>query len=295
MIKHSGKGAKIFDIVNTIILLILMLSCLYPLWYTFCLSISSKEAVDAGMITFFPIGVSLRSYKLIIRDAAFFHSIYVSVVRVVIGTVLNVGCMVLMAYPLSKTKQEYRPRNIMMWLLVFVMLFNGGTIPWYITVKSYGLIDSIWALVFSGSLSVFNIFLIISFFQQIPKELEEAAIMDGAGPWTILFKVVIPCSIPVLATVVLFVAVGHWNEYLQGLLFINSPENYPLQTYIKQITVKISSDVSYTTEQLMELTSNSNKAVDAAKVFVSIIPMMIVYPFIQKYFVTGITLGAVKG
>lgn len=183
----------------------------------------------------------------------------------------------------------------MMWLLVFVMLFNGGTIPWYITVKSYGLIDSIWALVFSGSLSVFNIFLIISFFQQIPKELEEAAIMDGAGPWTILFKVVIPCSIPVLATVVLFVAVGHWNEYLQGLLFINSPENYPLQTYIKQITVKISSDVSYTTEQLMELTSNSNKAVDAAKVFVSIIPMMIVYPFVQKYFVTGITLGAVKG
>lgn len=295
MNKHSGTGDKIFVVVNTAIMLLLLFSCLYPLWYTFCLSISSKEAVDAGAVTLYPIGISLRSYKLIMRDSAFFNAIWVSFLRVVVGTALNVVCMVLMSYPLAKTSQEYRPRNVLMWILVFVMLFNGGTIPWYITVKSYGLIDSIWALIFSGSLSAFNVFLIVSFFRQIPRELEEAAVMDGAGPWTILLKVVVPCSVPVLATVVLFVAVGYWNEYLQGLLFINSPNNYPLQTYIKQITVKISADVSYTTEQLMELTSNSNKAVDAAKVFVSIIPMLIVYPFVQKYFVTGITLGAVKG
>ena len=119
--------------------------------------------------------------------------------------------------------------------------------------------------------------------------------MDGAGPWTVLFKVIIPISKPVLATVLLFVSVGYWNEYLQGLLFINSPANYPLQTYIKQIVVKISADISYTTEQLQELTKNSNQALDAAKVFISMVPMLIFYPFIQKYFVTGITLGAVKG
>lgn len=295
MIKHSGIGNKIFTIVNTLILAILMFSCLYPLWYTFCLSISSKEAVDAGQVILHPIGISLRSYKVIMQDSAFFNAIWVSIQRVIIGTLLNMVCMILMSYPLSKTSQEYRLRNVIMWMLLFVMLFNGGTIPWYITVKSYGLIDSIWALIFSGSLSVFNVFLIVNFFRQIPKELEEAAVMDGADPWTILLKVVVPCSVPVLATVALFVAVGYWNEYLQGLLFINSPDNYPLQTYIKQITVKISADVSYTTEQLIELTSNSNRAVDAAKVFVSIVPMLAVYPFVQKYFVTGITLGAVKG
>ena len=163
------------------------------------------------------------------------------------------------------------------------------------TVKYYGLIDSIWALILSGSLPVFNVILIISFFRQLPKDLEEAAVVDGAGPWRILWGIVVPCSVPVLATVVLFVSVGHWNEYLQGLLFMYTPEKYPLQTYIKQIVVKISPDVSYTTEQYQELLKNSNKALDAAKVFISMIPMLAVYPFIQRYFVTGITLGAVKG
>ena len=295
MVSSKTAGDRIFSVVNTIILLILTFSCLYPIIYTLSLSLSSKEAVDGGKVILWPIGFTLRSYKLIMQDDAFFHSVYVSVVRVVVGTTLNLFCMVLMSFPLSKTSQEYKPRNAIMWLLVFVMLFNGGTIPWYMTVRNYGLIDTIWALIFSGSISVFNIFLIVSFFRQIPQSLEEAAIVDGAGPWTVLFKVIIPISKPVLATVLLFVSVGYWNEYLQGLLFINSPANYPLQTYIKQIVVKISADISYTTEQLQELTKNSNQALDAAKVFISMIPMLIFYPFIQKYFVTGITLGAVKG
>lgn len=295
MVTYNTPGEKAFRICNTIILLLLTFSCLYPIIYTLSLSLSSKEAVDAGQVVLLPKGFTLRSYKLIMQDKAFFHSVYVSVMRVVIGTTLNMVCMILMAYPLSKTNREFGIRNILMWLLVFVMLFNGGTIPWYMTVRYYGLIDSFWSLVLSGSISAFNVFLIVSFFRQLPKELEEAALVDGAGPWITLIRVIVPCSKPVLATVLLFVAVGYWNEYLQGLLFINSPTNYPLQTYIKQIVVKISADVSYTTEQLAEMTKNSNQALDAAKVFISMVPMLVFYPFIQKYFVKGITLGSVKG
>ncbi len=295
MIKSKTIGSRIFTVVNTLILAILALSCLYPLWYTFCLSVSAKEAVDAGMVVMTPIGFNLSSYSMIMKDSEFFSSVWVSVQRVVLGTVISMVVMILIAYPLSKTNKEFKIRNVCMWVLIFTMLFSGGTIPWFMTVKYYGLIDSIWALILSGSLPVFNVILIISFFRQLPKDLEEAAVVDGAGPWRILWGIIVPCSVPVLATVVLFVSVGHWNEYLQGLLFMNTPEKYPLQTYIKQIVVKISPDVSYTTEQYQELLKNSNKALDAAKVFISMIPMLLVYPFIQRYFVTGITLGAVKG
>ena len=247
------------------------------------------------MVVMTPIGFNLSSYSMIMKDSEFFSSVWVSVQRVVLGTVISMVVMILIAYPLSKTNKEFKIRNVCMWVLIFTMLFSGGTIPWFMTVKYYGLIDSIWALILSGSLPVFNVILIISFFRQLPKDLEEAAVVDGAGPWRILWGIIVPCSVPVLATVVLFVSVGHWNEYLQGLLFMNTPEKYPLQTYIKQIVVKISPDVSYTTEQYQELLKNSNKALDAAKVFISMIPMLLVYPFIQRYFVTGITLGAVKG
>lgn len=295
MIKNKSIGSRVFTVINSAVLCLLALSCLYPLWYTFCISISAKEAVDAGEVLLLPIGINFSAYKLIMKDAAFFGSVLVSVKRVVMGTLLSMTCMIIMSYPLSKTVRQFKARNICMWFLVFVMLFSGGTIPWYMTVRYYGLIDSIWALIFSGSLPVFDIFLIVSFFRQLPPDLEEAAIMDGAGPWRILWQIFVPCSVPVLATVCLFVSVGYWNEYFQGLLFINTPENYPLQTYIKQIVVKISADISYTTEQYQELSQNSNRALDAAKVFISMIPMLAVYPFIQKYFVTGITLGAVKG
>lgn len=295
MIRSKSIGSNVFTFLNTLLMVILAISCLYPLWYTFCMSVSAKEAVDAGKVILAPVGFNFSSYKLIIDDKSFFSSVWISVQRVVLGTVISMVVMIMTAYPLSKTTREFKARNVCMWILVFTMLFSGGTIPWFMTVKYYGLIDSIWALVLSGSLPVFNVILIINFFRQLPRDLEEAAVVDGAGPWRILWQIVVPCSIPVLATVVLFVSVGYWNEYLQGLLFMNTPDKYPLQTYIKQMVVKISPDVSYTTEQYQELLKNSNTSLDAAKVFISMIPMLIVYPFIQRYFVTGITLGAVKG
>ena len=235
-----------------------------------------------------------QAYDFVMGDDAFWKAFLVSVQRVVYGTVFTMVVIIMMAYPLSKNKREYKPRNAFMWLLIFCMLFNGGTIPWFITVKNYGMLDTMAALVLAGSVPVFNVILLMNFFRNLPSDLEEAAAIDGAGPWRILWQIVVPCSVPVIATVVLFTSVGYWNEFFQGLVLMQKAENYPLQTYIKQIVVQIPVGVTLTAEQYQQLNQNSNKALEAAKVFIAMVPMLVIYPFLQKYFVNGITLGAVK-
>jgi multiple sugar transport system permease protein/putative aldouronate transport system permease protein len=272
---------------------IFAVSCIYPIWYSFCLSISSKTAANSGQVNLYPVGFSLRSYKEIMGDLKFLNSFWISVQRSVLGTAVSLLVMILMGYPLSKSKREFTPRNALMWMVRFCMVFNGGAIPWYITMVNYGLIDSIWGLVLCGGLPVFNLILIMNFFRNLPKDLEEAAVVDGAGPWRILFGIVVPCSVPVLATIVLFTSVGYWNEFFQGLVLSSSEHNYPLQTYIKQMVVNVQSS-SITAEQAKLMSELSNKSLDAAKVFIAMIPMLVVYPFLQKYFVSGIMLGAVK-
>ena len=294
MIEGKSVGQKIFKVVDVIILALLAFSCLYPLWYTFCVSVSSKAAAEGGLVTYYPIGFNWKSYGLIMGDHAFWNSFLISVERVILGTIITMVVIIMMAYPLSKSKREWKPRNVLMWVLVFCMLFNGGTIPWFITVKNYGLIDTMAALIFAGSVPVFNVLLIMNFFRNIPRDLEEAAEIDGAGAWRTLWQIVVPISKPVIATIVLFVSVGYWNEYFQGLVLMNKESNYPLQTYIRQITVQIPVGVTLTAEQYVTLAANSNKSLEAAKVFISMVPMLIVYPWLQKYFVTGITIGAVK-
>ncbi|MDL2233647.1 carbohydrate ABC transporter permease [Ruminococcaceae bacterium OttesenSCG-928-L11] len=294
MVRSKTLGSRIFNVCNYIVMGILALSCLYPLWYAFCLSVSSKTAANSGLVTVVPVGFNFSSYQEIMKDWRFFNSFGISVQRTLLGTVVTLFALVLLAYPLSKTKREYSLRGIVMWVVIFCMVFNGGTIPWYIVmVKYYNLMDSIWGLVLSGGLPVFNLILIVNFFRSLPRDLEEAAVIDGATEWGILFRIVIPCSIPVLATIVLFTSVGHWNEFFQGLVLTSGEAHYPLQTYIKQMVVNIQT-TNLTTDQLQKLDQLSNKSLDAAKVFIAMIPMLVVYPFLQKYFVNGIMLGAVK-
>lgn len=293
MVQSKTVSRRIFTVCNYGLMGILAFSCLYPIWYALCLSLSTKSAANAGMVTLWPIGFNLTSYREIMADSKFFNSFWISVKRTVLGTVVSLLVMILMAYPLSKTKQEYQPRNIVMWAVLFCMVFSGGTIPWYLTMLRYGLIDSIWGLVLSGGLPIFNLILVMNFFRNIPKDMEEAATIDGAGPWKILFQIIVPISVPVLATIVLFVSVGHWNEFFQGLVLTTGDAHYPLQTYIKQMVVNIPTG-DMTREQMERMDKLSNKSLDAAKVFIAMMPMLVVYPFLQKYFVTGIMLGAVK-
>lgn len=198
-----------------------------------------------------------------------------------------------MAYPLSKTSKQLPHRNVYMWILIFCMLFNGGTIPWYLTVRSYGLIDNIWGLVLSGSLPIFNVILVINFFKNIPSALEEAAYIDGAGPWRTFIQIFIPLSGPVIATITLFTIVGHWNEFFQGLVLNTKQSNYPLQTYIQQLVVNLDFN-TMDVEQIKLASQLNNKSLNAAKIFIAMIPVLAIYPFLQKYFITGITLGSVK-
>ncbi len=295
MVKNKSLSSKIFDIVLIVILCSIALTCILPLWYTLSVSLSSKSAAAAGIITLWPVDFNLTSYQQLLGDTQFFKSFWISIQRVVLGAGLNFIIVPLMAYPLSKTVKDFRGRNVIMWTVIFTMLFNGGLIPLYLTIQELNLMNSVWALVLVGGAQtiVFNIILTINFFRNLPKSLEEAALVDGAGPWYILFKLFIPLSIPVLATVTLFSIVYHWNEFLYGLIFMTREEFYPLQTYIQQLVVSI--DPSQMTEdQYKRMSEMSNRTLDAAKIFIAMIPVLVVYPFLQRYFIHGITLGSVK-
>lgn len=294
MIENKTIGSKIFDICNVIILIIITLACLIPLWYILMVSLSSKEAVNAGQVTFWPVGFNLLSYQKILGEVTFLKSFLVSIQRVIFGGLIGVGCTLMTAYPLSRTERQFPRRNIFMWSLIFCMLFNGGTIPWYMTMRNYHLIDNIWGLVLAGSLPVFNVIMAMNFFRNLPAELEEAAYVDGAGPWVSFIKVNIPLAKPMIATIALLTIVSHWNDFFQGLVLNTKQSNYPLQTYIQQMVV--SQDYStMSVEQIKKIIQLNNQSLDAAKIFIAMIPILIIYPFLQKYFVKGITLGSVKG
>lgn len=294
MIENKSIGSKIFDLCNVIILIVITLACVVPLWYILMVSVSSKEAVNAGQVAFWPVGFNLLSYQKILGEVAFLKSFWISIQRVVLGGIFGVGCTLLVAYPLSKTNRQFPKRNIFMWILIFCMLFNGGTIPWYMTMRNYHLIDNIWGLVLSGSLPVFNVIMAMNFFRNLPSELEEAAYVDGAGPWTSFIKVNIPLAKPMIATITLLTIVGHWNDFFQGLVLNTKQSNYPLQTYIQQMVVTQNYS-TMTVEQIEEMVQLNNQSLDAAKIFIAMVPILIIYPFLQKYFVKGITLGSVKG
>jgi putative aldouronate transport system permease protein len=185
-------------------------------------------------------------------------------------------------------------RDFFVWFFLITVLFSGGMIPYYMVIRQTGLIDSFWALIIPGALSVFNVILLVNFFRNIPKELEEAAEMDGASHWDILFRILLPLSLPILATLTLFVAVGHWNSWFDGLLLMNSPDKYPLQSYLQ--TVIINPDPRMLSERdLALLQIISNRTTRAAQIFIAMIPILLVYPFLQRYFITGLKVGSIKG
>ena len=294
MIENKSIGSKVFDVVNVVILILITLVCILPVWYVLCVSLSSREAVSAGKVALWPVGFNLLSYKKVLGEGNFFTSFLVSIKRVVLGTGASMVCILLAAYPLSRTKKQFPKRGIFMWIFVFCMLFNGGTVPWYITMKNYGLMDSIWGLVFGMGLQVFNVILAVNFFKNLPVELEEACFIDGGGPWRNLISIYIPLAKPMVATISLFTIVQYWNEFFQGMVLSTKQSSYPLQTYIQQMVVTLDYS-SMNVEQIAQAMKLNNQSLDAAKIFIAMIPVLIIYPFLQKYFVSGITLGSVKG
>lgn len=297
MNKDQSLGARAFDIINLIFLLTLTLLCLLPIWYTLMLALSDRESVQAGIVSVYPVGFNLLSFETILKDDKFYTALWVSAKRVVLGSAVTMLVLVLAAFPLSRTAKQFPGRNMLVWVFIFCLLFNGGLIPWFITMKNYHLMDDIWGLVLSGGVPIFNMILIMNFIKNLPEELEDAARIDGAGPWRFLSQVLVPLLKPVMATVLLFTLVGHWNEFFQGLILSSRTESYPLQTYIQQLVVSASAQnlATLSVEQLEKVSKLNNDSLNAAKIFLAMIPVLLIYPFLQRYFVKGITLGSVKG
>ncbi|UVI31707.1 carbohydrate ABC transporter permease [Paenibacillus spongiae] len=293
MVTNRSFSSRLSNAVIVAILTCISLLCIAPLWYTISVSFSDKAAVAAGLVTWRPVEFTLSAYQHLLSDKSFFRAFGISVERVLLGGLINFVLTVMMAYPLSRETKQFKVRNLYMWFIVFTMLFSGGLIPWFMTIKSYGLLNSIWALVLPGAVPVFSVILLVNFFRSIPKDLDEAAVMDGAGPWYMLLRIYLPVSLPALATITLFSIVGHWNSFFDGLILMTKSELYPLQTYIQQLIVQVNT-AGMTSEEMKMVAQLSNKTLDAAKVVISMIPVLIIYPFLQKYFIHGIMLGSVK-
>lgn len=288
------KKIKISDIVIYIIVIALGLACLLPLLNMVAISFSNSAAATAGRVGIIPVDFTLSSYEKLLKDAQYWRSLVVSFERTIIGTTINILLVITMAYPLSKSTREFYSQKKYMGVVLFAMLFNGGMIPTYLVVNNLGLCDSLWSLILPSAVGVGNVILLMNFFRSVPKELEEAAEIDGANPFQVLKNVFIPISKPCIATIILFCAVGHWNDYFSGILYISKMENYPLQSYIQSVSASL--DISRVTDpkKIQEYLTISEKTLNAAKIVVSTVPLMIVYPFVTKYFKDGIVVGAVK-
>ncbi len=291
---NSSPGRKVFVALNYTFLALLSFLCLFPIIHVLAISLSSSGAAAAGLVNLWPVDYTIGSYKYALSKPEFLQSFVVTIKRVILGTSINMLLTILIAYPLSKESSVFRWRTFYVWFFVLTILFHGGLIPWYLTIRATGLIDTIWALILPAAVPVFNVILLLNFFRGLPKELEDAAFIDGAGHWTLLWKIFVPLSTPALATIALFTMVGHWNAWFDGLILMNSPKNYPLQSYLQ--TIVIQRDFSTLTEQdLMVLQEVSDRTFKAAQIFLAALPILMIYPFLQRYFVKGIVLGSVKG
>ena len=291
MLRYKTLENRIFDFVVTLLLVILGLLCFLPLLHVLALSFSSKNAAVAGRVGFWPVEFTLASYEYLLKDSRFFQAFLVSVQRVILGGGLNLICTVLMAYPLSLEKDEFPSRDRYMWFTIFCMLFGASLVPWYFVIKATGLLNSIWALVIPSAVPVYNVILLMNFFRNQPKAIKESAKIDGINQIQMMSLICVPLAKPAIATVTLFSIVGHWNNFFDGMLLINTPSRVPLQTYIQSLVINMSDTSKLSTEQLINMMSQ--RTFNSAKIVIATVPILIIYPFMQKYFVTGITLGSV--
>ena len=288
-----SRGEKAFGVINAAILTLFGSLMLFPFLNLAAKSLSGTTAIITGRVLFWPVDFQTNTYQYVLRQSQFWNSFWVSVQVTVLGTLgaMIVNCLT--AYPLSKTWLYKRKAFIL--FFVFCMLFSGGMVPTYFLIRSLGMINTIWALIVPGVLSVYNMILLKNFFEEIPEAIEESAQLDGAGSLRTLVSIVLPMSLPAIATIGLFYAVGYWDNYMSGILYITTPAKRPLQQYLYQLvteSLNIDAALDADTQEQMALTS---EAIRSATIMLSCVPIMCVYPFLQKYFVAGLRVGSVKG
>lgn len=293
MVQDKSIGNKVFDTANVIVLGIFALVTVIPFLYVIAGSFATQhELLERGFILF-PTEFSLSAYKFIFSTSTLVRSLLVTIFITVVGTLINLIFTCLMAYPMARRDLDFRkPIQLM---VIFTMLFSGGMIPTFLVVKNLHMIDTYWALLLPGAISAFNLIIIRSFFQQLPDGLEESAKIDGASDPGILLKIVLPLSMPVLATFSLFYAVGHWNTFFSAVLYINDSTKWPIQVLLRQIVILSQGGSLGDTTAFEQDFVPPDQAVKMAVIVISTIPILIVYPFLQKHFAKGVLLGSVKG
>ena len=292
MIEDKTLSWRTFKVFNYVTLTIIGLLCIVPLFHFLAVSFSDRSAAMGGFVTFLPIRFTTGSYQQVLHTGLFFRTFFVSLERVVLGTGLQMLVTILTAYPLAKAARKFKGRDIFMWLLLIGMFTNWGLIPWWLVVRNLGLYNTIWALVIPYGLAPWNVIILMNFFRDIPSDLDDAASVDGASHWVKLFQIYLPLSIPALATLTLFSIVFHWNSWFDGMVLIRDVANQPLQTFLRTIVVAL--DVTNLSIDPASAQLYSDRAIRAAGIFLSIVPVLLIYPILQRYFVTGIRLGSVK-
>ena len=294
--KKTSMGRKVFLAVDVIVILLLCLICMVPLLNLLAYSFSASQPIIENKVFLWPKEFTLKAYQYVLESKEFWSSVSVSVKRVLLGVPLNTLLTILVAYPLSKDERQFKARKYYVAYMLTVMLFNGGLMPTYYIVSKTKLIDTVWALIIPGAVPIFNCIVLMNFFRGIPSELEESAKLDGASQWQILWRIFIPISKPSLATIILFSLINHWNSWFDGLIYSNHTTNYPLQSYLQTLVTSTTEILAQgDVKAIAKLVDINDTNMKAAQIFISVIPLMLIYPFLQKFFVKGLTIGGVKG
>lgn len=285
------RSDRVISVVSYLVLGMMALIAIIPCLHVIAKSVSSGAAVTAGKVTFYPIGIQLETIRFILTQTSFPRALLNTVLVTVVGTVVSMLVTVTTAYPLSKP--DLKGRKVILVLYIFSMVFYGGMVPSYLVVKALGILDTYAALILPFVIVQFNMLIVKSYFEGLPESIEESAKLDGAGYFRILFSIICPISKPVIATVSLLYAVNYWNNYFHALLYTSSPSMKTLQLFLY--------DTIYEAESMVDMLIGSNaqnvsvEGIRSASVILSMIPIVLLYPFVQKYFVQGITIGSVKG
>lgn len=281
-----------FDVFLVILMILLSCAFLYPLLNMLALSISDAQTLKSSPIYLLPVGFSLESYKALLNDNRIMLYYWNTIKYAAVGTVIMLLTTSLMAYPLSIP--ALRGRRLISILLTITMFFGGGLIPYYVTIMRLKLIDTFWVMVIPGAISAYNVIVFKTFFMSIPESLKESAFLDGAGHMRVLFSIVLPLSKAVLATFALFSIVGYWNDYLTALLYLRDDRKYPIQLLIRRLLVLMDYKDASTAQILKDFRSISTRTTKAAATIITVVPILCVYPFMQKYFAKGVLVGSIK-
>ena len=288
------RGEIWFDVINYAFLGLLALSCVLPFINVLAVSLSDSAVAQANMVGLIPVKFTFSSYVFALQKKRFLLSMLNSVQRVVVGVSLSSLLTIITAYPLSKAKGVFKGRTAFSWFFMLTMLVSGGLIPTFLIVTWTGLRNTVWALVLPGAVPVYNVLILLNFFRTLPGELEESAVLDGAGDFTILFRFFVPLSMPCIASLIVFTSVAHWNEWLGGAIYLDSIEKYPLATYLHNVLQRPNFD-DMDLKEIQRLMQISNRTLSSAQIIIGALPIILVYPFLQRYFVKGLTLGSLKG